>query len=59
MSTSDSENTSMHGLRCRYHLDRDAAAKVAVLKQGYGAQTAAAILFTPHRNRDRVLAVWI
>jgi len=50
---------SMHGLRCRYQLDRDAAAEVTVLKQRYCAQTAAAALFTPHRDCNRVLSIWI
>jgi hypothetical protein len=49
----------MHGLRGRYDLDRDAAAEVTVLKQRYGAETAAATLFTPHRDCDRVLSIWI
>jgi hypothetical protein len=53
------QDSSMHGLRSRYHLDRDTAAEVTVLKQRYGTETAAASLFTPHRNRNRVLSVRI
>jgi hypothetical protein len=49
----------MHGRRGRYHFDRYTPAKVTVLEQRYGAETAATVLFTPHRNRNRVLSVRI
>jgi hypothetical protein len=52
-------NSSMHGRRCRYHLDRYTSAKVTVLKQRYRAEAAAAALFTPHRDCDRVFSTWI
>ena len=49
----------MHRLRSRYHLDRYTPGKVTVLKQRYGAETAAASLLAPHSDRDGVLSIGI